>query len=92
MEVAVVEGRLERLSPDLAIDHAALEKLRKSLADYFRQQSTVTVSEIREHWGITRKHAVPILEYFDRHEITARNADIRIPGPRLHSPINGAIT
>lgn len=92
VEVAVIEGRLERLSPDLAIDYAALEKLRQSLADYFGKQSKATISEIREHWGMTRKHAVPILEYFDRREITVRDADLRTPGAHIHSPINGAIT
>lgn len=81
--VAIEEGRLERLSPDFAIDSAAIEKLRVTLAEYFRTHPTVTTSEIREHWGITRKHAVPILEYFDARQITTRQGDVRAPGPRL---------
>jgi selenocysteine-specific elongation factor len=87
VEVAVLEGRLERLSPDFAIEHAALERLRTSLAGYFQSHPSVTVSEIRGHWGITRKHAVPLFEYFDRRGITVRNTDVRTAGPRLHLQI-----
>ena len=90
VQVAVDEGRLDRLSPELAIDHGALEELRKSLAVYFREHPAVRVSEMREHWGITRKHAVPIFEFFDRQQVTVRNGDLRMPGPRLAFPIHEA--
>lgn len=87
VQSAVNEGRLNRLSPEFAIDHQALENLRISLADYFLQHANITISEIREHWAMTRKHAVPILEYFDQRQITTRNADVRSAGPRLNLPI-----
>ncbi len=90
VQVAVDEGRLDRLSPELAIDHAALEDLRKSLVDYFQKHSAVTVSEIREHWGMTRKHAVPIFEFFDRQQVTVRSGDVRTAGRRLRFPIDEA--
>lgn len=91
VEVAVIERHLDRISPDLAIDHAALEDLRTNLADYLQSHATFTTSEIREHWGITRKHAVPILEFFDRQQITVRNGDVRSGGPRLHLPQTEAV-
>jgi selenocysteine-specific elongation factor len=91
VQVAVDEGRLDRLSPELAIDHIALEDLRKDLADYFHAHPAVRISEVREHWGITRKYAVPLFEFFDRQQVTLRNGDVRTPGPRLLFPIHEAI-
>lgn len=88
VEMAVIERRLIRLSPELAIDPVALDDLRKNLVDYFQKQPGVSVSEIREHWGITRKHAVPILEFFDQGQITVRNGDVRTAGPRLMKSID----
>jgi len=91
VQVAVDEGRLDRLSPEVAIDHATLEDLRKSLADYFQEHAAVRISEIREHWGMTRKHTVPIFEFFDRQEVTIRNGDFRTAGPRLRFSIHEAV-
>ncbi|MCI0453301.1 MAG: SelB C-terminal domain-containing protein, partial [Candidatus Latescibacteria bacterium] len=35
--------------------------------------------------GVTRKHAIPLLEYFDRQRLTVRRGDLRIAGPGLAS-------
>ena len=83
VQVAVDEGRLVRLSPELAITCDALESLRQNLADYFQLHPAAKISEIREQWGMTRKHAVPIFEFFDRQQITARSGDLRTAGPRF---------
>jgi selenocysteine-specific elongation factor len=91
VELAVIERLLVRLSPDFAIEPAAVETLRTSLSGYFQDHPGVTISEMREYWGITRKHAVPLFEYFDRQQLTVRDGDLRTPGPRLHLPINEAI-
>jgi hypothetical protein len=50
------------------------------------------VGEIREQWGITRKHAVPIFEFFDECRVTARAGDLRSAGPRLLSPIGEEVS
>jgi selenocysteine-specific elongation factor len=88
VQVAIDQGRLDRLSPELVIDCDALENLRKSLTDYFGKHPAVRISEIREHWSMTRKHAIPIFEFFDRQQVTVRDGDLRLPGPRLNSPIH----
>lgn len=83
IQVAIDEGRLVRVSPLLTLDRDALERLRQSMADYFQKHPTATVSEIREQWQMTRKHAVPILEFFDQCQITRRTGDNRSAGPRI---------
>jgi selenocysteine-specific elongation factor len=90
IEAAVIDGRLTRLSTDFAIDPAALERLIQSLAGFLQSRPSFTISEIREHWSMTRKHAVPIFEYFDREQITVRDGDVRQAGPRLKSYLREA--
>jgi selenocysteine-specific elongation factor len=87
IQVGVDDGQLVRLSPQMAIDRAALDRLRGSLAEHFRQHATAKVGELREQWKITRKHAVPIFEFFDDQKITVRDGDLRTAGPRLSIPI-----
>lgn len=62
-----------------AIDKAAVE-IAKMLA---AQPDGVTVSEVREHLGNTRKHALPLLGHLDATGVTRRRGDVRIGGPRL---------
>jgi selenocysteine-specific elongation factor len=88
VQVAVDEGRLVRLSPEMAIDTEALESLRQNLADYFQLHSAAKIGEIRERWGMTRKHAVPIFEFFDRQQVTTRSGDLHTAGPRISVPID----
>jgi selenocysteine-specific elongation factor len=92
VQVAIDDGQLIRLTPQLTMDRAALESLRHKLAEHFDKSPTAKVGEIREQWGITRKHAVPIFEFFDECQITSRTGDIRSAGPRLQTPIDEAIT
>ncbi|HBQ52715.1 MAG TPA: hypothetical protein DD711_07850, partial [Acidimicrobium sp.] len=63
----------------------ALEIARQSVQQILRQQPQgFTVSQFRESLGITRKHAVPLLEALDRRAITKRSGDLRIGGARLN--------
>lgn len=32
---------------------------------------------------MTRKHVVPLAEYWDAHKLTIRNGDVRTAGPEL---------
>lgn len=43
----------------------------------------VTVAEIREHLGTSRKFALPLLGWMDTNGITRRREDVRIAGPRM---------
>lgn len=43
----------------------------------------VTVAEVRDALGCSRKHALPLLALLDGRGITRRRGDVRIGGPRL---------
>ena len=59
---------------------AAAELLRGLLAD---KPEGVTVSEVRQAMGNTRKHAMPLLTRLDSTGMTRRRDNLRIAGPRL---------
>jgi selenocysteine-specific elongation factor len=88
VQVAVDESRLVRLSPELAIAPEALESLRQNLAEHFQLHPAAKIGELRERWGMTRKHAVPIFEFFDRQKVTARAGELHTAGPRISTPID----
>ena len=64
---------------------SALETARLNVQKILQQHPNgFTVSQFRENLGITRKHAVPLLEALDRRAITKRNGDLRLGGARLN--------
>ena len=55
-----------------------LESAKKILSEFLKVHGEAGVSEVREMWGVSRKYAVPLLEYFDNQKLTKRNGDKRI--------------
>ncbi len=57
---------------------AQIGKIHAALEAWLRAQGSITVAQFRDLLGITRKYAVPLLEWCDSRGITMRNGDIRI--------------
>jgi len=62
-----------------AVD-AAARRLAELLVE---NPEGVTVAQVRDSLGTTRKHALPLLAQFDATGVTRRRGDLRIGGPRL---------
>lgn len=77
------DGRVIRLGDDGYIHARALEGCLKILRTWFQSHSTLSVGDLKDLLGVTRKHAVPLLEHFDRMRITVRDENVRRPGPAL---------
>jgi selenocysteine-specific elongation factor len=73
------QGTLVRISEELVLHRSAITRLRALLADYRRRRGErISVPAFKELIGLTRKHAIPLLEYLDREKITRRVGDERI--------------
>ena len=82
LKLAAAAGELVAISSDLWL-HAEVERsAREQVAAAMAQRSGLTVSDIRELLGTTRKYAVPLCEYWDRCGFTMRSGDVR----RLKTP------
>ena len=68
-----------------AID-AAAEAAARLLA---QSPEGFAVSDLRDALGITRKHALPLVNELDARGITRRRGDVRIAGPRLPTNAEG---
>jgi len=78
--LAVADGHLCEIAADFYL-HADIERqLRDQLRDMMAGGEGVTLSQIRDGLGTTRKYAVPICEYLDRVGFTRRDGDLRFLG------------
>ena len=69
---------LIKLTDDLVFDHTALEGLRKLMAAQKTKTPRIDVPTFKDLIGVTRKYAIPLLEYLDQQRITRRVGDERI--------------
>jgi selenocysteine-specific elongation factor len=69
---------LVRVSEDLLFHRNALADLRKRLSDEKVKSVKIDVARFKELAGVTRKYAIPLLEYLDREHVTRRLGDERV--------------
>jgi selenocysteine-specific elongation factor len=76
LQILIREKRLVRVSEDLVFHHGAIARLRELLAAHKGQRFNVPA--FKEWTGISRKYAIPLLEYLDREHLTRREGDERL--------------
>ncbi len=76
LEQLIKTGRLVRVSEALVLHADVITHIRNSLAAHKGRQ--FSVPEFKAWTQISRKYAIPLLEYLDRQRITRREGDIRI--------------
>ncbi|MFQ6008115.1 MAG: SelB C-terminal domain-containing protein, partial [Candidatus Zixiibacteriota bacterium] len=55
------------------------------IKQHLKQESALTVADLKDRFGITRKFAIPILEETDRVKLTCRKGDVRVKGEKFES-------
>jgi selenocysteine-specific elongation factor len=68
---------LTKVSDELVFHRSALEELRKRVAAHKTKSATIDVATFKELTGVSRKYAIPLLEYLDRERVTKRVGDTR---------------
>jgi selenocysteine-specific elongation factor len=76
LQILLREKRLVRVSEDLVFHRTAVEKLRQMLASH--KAARFNVGTFKDWTGISRKYAIPLLEYLDRERVTRREGDERL--------------
>jgi len=71
----VKQGKLVRLAEGVYVHQKNLDSARERIAA--RRGETIDVGQFKEYFGLSRKIAIPLLEYFDRAGVTKRVGDSR---------------
>jgi selenocysteine-specific elongation factor len=79
LHVLLREKTLIRVSSELIFHQAALTHLKERLSTYKTSNGErISVPAFKDLTGITRKYAIPLLEYLDRERVTRRAGDERV--------------
>jgi selenocysteine-specific elongation factor len=69
---------LVKVSEDLVFHAGALADLRKRMAAEKAKSPKIDVARFKDLTGVSRKYAIPLLEYLDREHVTRRDGDERV--------------
>jgi selenocysteine-specific elongation factor len=79
LQILLREKSLVRITPELIFHRDALAHLKERLSAYKKTKGErISVPVFKELTGITRKYAIPLLEYLDRERVTRRAGDERV--------------
>jgi len=71
-------GRASKVSEDLWFGATPLLELRRRVLAHLAQHGSIDAQSFKELTGLTRKFAIPLLEFFDREKLTLRIGDKRV--------------
>lgn len=70
------EGKLVKVK-DLFFSRESIDGLTAKVRDFFNKKSDMTPVDFKEMTGLSRKFAIPLLEYLDSQKVTIRVGDVR---------------
>ncbi|PYM74448.1 MAG: selenocysteine-specific translation elongation factor [Candidatus Rokuibacteriota bacterium] len=77
-QVLVQAGKLVRVRESLFFHARALDTIQTKLVALLRERKEIGPADIKDLLGISRKYAIPLLEFFDQRRVTARVGERRI--------------
>jgi selenocysteine-specific elongation factor len=72
------ENHLVKVNDEMFVDAAVIDKLVIDVRALKSKNPKLGVAEFKALTGVTRKHAIPLLEFLDRQRITRRMGDERL--------------
>jgi selenocysteine-specific elongation factor len=72
------QGVLVKIAPDLYLLPATYSMMETWVRATIETQGSVTVAQLRDHFGCSRRYAVSFLEHLDERRITRRVGDVRV--------------
>jgi selenocysteine-specific elongation factor len=77
-QVLIEARKLVRVKESLYFHARALEAIQDKLVAMLRERKEIGPGDIKDLLGISRKYAIPLLEFFDARRVTARVGERRV--------------
>ena len=78
LEVMLKEGALIKVKEDLYFHAKAIEDLKNRLVTFLKKEGEITTPQFKDMTGASRKYTIPLIEYFDKSQVTVRVGDNRV--------------
>lgn len=80
VKLLAAEGRVVRVTTTLLFEADVVADVRRRVLEHLEKTEELSVPEFKDLVGVTRKHAIPLLEFLDREGTTVRAGNVRRRG------------
>ena len=74
----VEQGQLVKVSDDVLFLTETYEEMVQRVTDHIRRQGDITIAQVRDMFGASRKYALALMEHLDERRVTRRVGDVRV--------------
>jgi selenocysteine-specific elongation factor len=78
LQLLMKEGLIVKVKEEFYFHRQALEEMEEKLVSFLKQNREITPVQFKEISQVTRKFAIPLMEYFDGKKVTMRIGDKRV--------------
>jgi selenocysteine-specific elongation factor len=78
LNALVEQDRLVKVSADVVFDRATYNEMAERVVQWLRENGSITVAQVRDMFGASRKYALALMEHLDERKVTRRVGDERV--------------
>jgi selenocysteine-specific elongation factor len=78
VDALIARGELVAVAPDLVYDRETLQTVIESIVSAIRAQGSISVAQVRDVLGTSRRYALALMSHLDERRITRRVGDERV--------------
>jgi len=72
------EGRVEKVSETVVFSATAYQQMVDRISTHIKDEGEITVADVRDMFGTSRKYALALMDHMDHQRITRRVGDARV--------------
>jgi len=77
-QLLVADRRLLRVKESLFFHAAALGEIQVKVVAHLKEKKEIGPADVKDLLGVSRKYAIPLMEYFDSQRVTVRQGERRV--------------
>jgi len=83
IDFLIQEGEIIKLSEGILLENKNYDIMKNKLIDFLKINGSISIAQVRELLGISRKYIIPLLNKMDEEKITQRRENVRILKTKL---------
>jgi len=83
IDFLIQEGEIIKLSDGILLESKNYDIMKNKLIDFLKINGSISIAQVRELLGISRKYIIPLLNKMDEEKITQRKENVRILKAKL---------
>jgi selenocysteine-specific elongation factor len=78
LNALIQQGKLVQVSEDVLFLRETYEEMVKRVIEHIKEKGPITVAQVRDMFGASRKYALALMEHLDERKVTKRVGDERV--------------